>query len=233
VADFITLSCPTCGGKLQITPDIDRFACAHCGNEHIVKRSEGTIAIQPLAESLGGLRRATDRTASEMALRRLSEELTSLGDARSQAESSVEGCQKAIKERERARHELVRDAITLPLVLILAFLWPLPLQLSGKIGPLSAAQTDDLIVWLIPPAAVALVTASTIRRRLTVPALKVRREQIEADLAAAQASLRSVDEAISSVNAEQAPHRGLVSLREDPSVSRLPTPKREAPTPTA
>ena len=54
MADLFTLTCPTCGGKLQITPDIDRFACTHCGNEHLVKRSEGVIAIQPLAEFAHG-----------------------------------------------------------------------------------------------------------------------------------------------------------------------------------
>lgn len=38
MADFITLSCPSCRAKLQITDDIDRFACLHCDNEHLVRR---------------------------------------------------------------------------------------------------------------------------------------------------------------------------------------------------
>jgi DNA-directed RNA polymerase subunit RPC12/RpoP len=212
MGDFVTLTCPTCGGKLQITPYIDRFACTHCGNEHLVKRSEGVIAIQPLAESLTGLKRATDRTASEMALRRLSEELARLGDARLQAQGKVEECQQALRERERARRKVLWDVITVVPVLVLVFLWPLPFQLSGQIGPLSAAHTEDLIVWLIPPAVVTLISALVIRHRLAAPALKKRREQIQADLAAAQESLHGVDEAISSVNAEQSHHRELVSL---------------------
>jgi len=212
MGDLVTLTCPTCGGKLQITPDIDRFACTHCGNEHLVKRSEGVIAIQPLAESLTGLRRATDRTASEMALRRLREELARLVDARSQAESRVTECQQALRERERARRKVLRDVITVVPVLILVFLWPLPLQLSGEIGSLSAARTEDLIVWLVPPALVMLISVLVIRHRLAAPALKKRREQIEADLVAAQEDLRSIDEAISNLNAEQALHRGRVSL---------------------
>lgn len=40
--DFVTLSCPTCGGQLQITKDIERFACGHCGNEHIVRGYRST-----------------------------------------------------------------------------------------------------------------------------------------------------------------------------------------------
>lgn len=214
MADFVTLACPTCGGKLQITPEIDRFACTHCGNEHLVKRSEGVIAIQPLAESLSGLRRATDRTASELAIRRLAEESASLKTTRAQAETRVQECQDSLKARERGRRELIKSAVVLSLAVFLTFLWPLPLELSGEIGPLSAAQTDDLIVWLVPPVVVALIAVVTIQRRLAAPALKIRREQVEADLAAAQESLRSVDEAISSLDAERAHHRGLVSLRE-------------------
>jgi predicted RNA-binding Zn-ribbon protein involved in translation (DUF1610 family) len=45
MAEFITLTCPTCGGKLQITEDIERFQCSHCGNDHLVKRFGGTITI--------------------------------------------------------------------------------------------------------------------------------------------------------------------------------------------
>jgi predicted RNA-binding Zn-ribbon protein involved in translation (DUF1610 family) len=36
MVDFITLSCPSCGYKHQITKDIDQFACVACGNEHII-----------------------------------------------------------------------------------------------------------------------------------------------------------------------------------------------------
>ena len=39
MSDFITLSCPSCGNKLQFTDDIDSFACGACGNEHIVNHS--------------------------------------------------------------------------------------------------------------------------------------------------------------------------------------------------
>jgi hypothetical protein len=46
--NLITLSCPSCGNKLQITEDIDRFACAECGNEHIVIRSGGVVALKPV-----------------------------------------------------------------------------------------------------------------------------------------------------------------------------------------
>ena len=52
MSDFITLSCPTCNGKLKITDDIDRFACVHCGNEHVVKRGGGVVSLKPVVEQL-------------------------------------------------------------------------------------------------------------------------------------------------------------------------------------
>lgn len=87
--DFITLTCPTCGGKLQITPDVERFACAHCGSEHLVRRGAGVVSVAPVVESMDRLRRATDRTASEMAIRRIKEELSALDAAKAEAEARL------------------------------------------------------------------------------------------------------------------------------------------------
>jgi hypothetical protein len=73
--DYYTLTCPTCGGKLQITDEIDRFTCAHCGNEHIVKRMGGTISLAPVVEGLSNIQVGVDKTASELAITRLREEI--------------------------------------------------------------------------------------------------------------------------------------------------------------
>ena len=212
--DFVTLTCPKCGGKLQITPDLDRFACAHCGNEHLVKRAEGVVALQPLTESLGGLRRATDRTASEMALRRLADELGDLKESRAQAERRIEECQQALRDRDRARRLLLKSVVSLTLAFAISFLWPLPLQLGGVIGSLAEAQGDDLVVWLFFPAVIAVITVATIRHRLSAPALRTRREQLEGDLAAAMEHLRTLDDSVSRVHAEREQHRGLVVLHD-------------------
>ena len=42
MTDFIMQTCKSCGGKLQITQEIDEFACMYCGSEYHVKR-EGEI----------------------------------------------------------------------------------------------------------------------------------------------------------------------------------------------
>jgi hypothetical protein len=76
--DFVTLSCPSCGGKLQITADIERFACAFCGNEHIVKRGGGIITLSPVVEGLKNVQTGVDKTASELAIQRLTREIAEL-----------------------------------------------------------------------------------------------------------------------------------------------------------
>lgn len=71
---FISLSCPACGAKLQITADLDRFACQHCGTEHIVRRDGGAVSLKPVVDSINRLKIGVDRTASELAIKRLREE---------------------------------------------------------------------------------------------------------------------------------------------------------------
>jgi hypothetical protein len=87
--DFVTLSCPTCGGQLQITNDIDRFACSHCGNEHLVNRAGGIVSIRPVVEGLQRVQAGVDRTAAEPAIRRLREDLTAIEVQRKQLKTEL------------------------------------------------------------------------------------------------------------------------------------------------
>ena len=84
-SDFITLSCPNCGGKLEITPDMERFACKYCGMEHLVNRAGGSVSLAPVVE---GLKRVetkfdrvltgSDRLAAEQTIQRLKAEIPEL-----------------------------------------------------------------------------------------------------------------------------------------------------------
>jgi predicted RNA-binding Zn-ribbon protein involved in translation (DUF1610 family) len=76
--DFITLSCPSCGGGLQLTDDIERFACAHCGQQHIVRRQGGTVSLSPVLRELGRIHAGVDKAASELAIVRIKEEIVAL-----------------------------------------------------------------------------------------------------------------------------------------------------------
>jgi len=78
MADFVTLSCPSCGGKLEITNDVERFACSHCGREQIVKRSGGIVSLSPVVDALNRVSVGVDKTAAELALVRLQKEIDGL-----------------------------------------------------------------------------------------------------------------------------------------------------------
>lgn len=73
MSDFVTLTCPSCGGKLKVTSDIERFACAHCGTEHIVKRGDGIIALSPVLNAIAGVKSSVDILANDVLLRRAKE----------------------------------------------------------------------------------------------------------------------------------------------------------------
>lgn len=60
---MIKLTCNSCGGKLEITPDIERFACGHCGNEWIVNRGGGIISLKAVEEKLGTIEKNTKKSA--------------------------------------------------------------------------------------------------------------------------------------------------------------------------
>ena len=57
---------------------MNRFACGHCGNEHIVRRSGGTISLTPVVEGLRKVQSGVDKTASELAIVRLKKEIEEL-----------------------------------------------------------------------------------------------------------------------------------------------------------
>ncbi len=84
-SDFITLACPKCGGSLEITPDMDRFACKFCGSEHLVRRSGGMVSLAPVVEGMKRVEEkfdraliGADRMAAEQTIQRLKNELVGL-----------------------------------------------------------------------------------------------------------------------------------------------------------
>jgi predicted RNA-binding Zn-ribbon protein involved in translation (DUF1610 family) len=100
-SDFITLSCPNCGGKLEITPDMERFTCQFCGNEHIVRRTAGAVSLAPVVE---GLKRVetkfdqvltgSDRLAAEQTIQRLKDEIQALTTQMAEKAQYIQGNSK-------------------------------------------------------------------------------------------------------------------------------------------
>lgn len=76
--DFVTLTCPNCGGKLEITTDIKRFACSHCGNEHVVTRGSGIVSIIPISDEITKIQTSIDKSAAEIEISRLKIEINEI-----------------------------------------------------------------------------------------------------------------------------------------------------------
>jgi DNA-directed RNA polymerase subunit RPC12/RpoP len=211
MGDSVTLTCPTCGGKLQITPDIDRFACTHCGNEHIVKRSEGIIAIQPLAESLTALKRATDRTASELAIRRLTEELNQLQAGKQQAEGKVTEHCKVIAAHN-AKKEGCQTAIVAVVTLLLCYGAYLASEEFAKDAPQGSLLSGLTWVFMIWLGAWVLMAVWFPLKWLLSSDPKPERKVAEENLRAAEAEVGALTQALAQKQAEIAQQQQLVGL---------------------
>ena len=75
------LKCPSCGAALGVAESLDVFACAYCGASVRVERRDGTISLQPLTDAMLAIQRSSDRTAAELAVKRLREDLAKLEES--------------------------------------------------------------------------------------------------------------------------------------------------------
>lgn len=74
----IPIKCAGCGGNLDITPEMENFSCGYCGTAQVVQRSGGTISLKVVGEAIKRVQVGTDKTAAELAIKRLNGELASL-----------------------------------------------------------------------------------------------------------------------------------------------------------
>ncbi len=79
-AMLVALKCPNCAGALKVGPEMSAFACGYCGANVVVKREGGTVSLG-LEAAIAKVQRGTDKTAAELAIKRL---LTEIGDLESQ-----------------------------------------------------------------------------------------------------------------------------------------------------
>lgn len=77
----LTLNCTNCGANLEVSQDMERFACGYCGSQQIVERRGGTVALKPLTDAIRLVQSGTDKTAAELALKRMKQELVALQDS--------------------------------------------------------------------------------------------------------------------------------------------------------
>ena len=78
MANMIKLSCNSCGAKLEVTEDIERFSCASCGSEWIVQRSGGFVSLKGVEEGIQAISDSTEILAIDVKIRKLKEKLALL-----------------------------------------------------------------------------------------------------------------------------------------------------------
>jgi predicted RNA-binding Zn-ribbon protein involved in translation (DUF1610 family) len=49
MSDFITMQCPSCGGKLAVGNNVLSLKCEHCGVEHMIRREAGEVTLESYA----------------------------------------------------------------------------------------------------------------------------------------------------------------------------------------
>ena len=49
MSDFVSLSCPSCGGQLRVASNSTSLRCEHCGSEYMVRRESGSTMLESYA----------------------------------------------------------------------------------------------------------------------------------------------------------------------------------------
>lgn len=88
----VRLLCPHCGATLSVSEAMGKsVACSYCGTSLAIQKSEGTVFLTELGDAISRVQAGTDRTAAELAVRRLSEDLARLETGRRQLTTRREG----------------------------------------------------------------------------------------------------------------------------------------------
>lgn len=74
----IRVNCPSCGSTAPHSQKDHDFTCEYCGTRFQVKTSSGNIELAPLINTVNDLKFGMDRTGSEMAIRRIKDEINEL-----------------------------------------------------------------------------------------------------------------------------------------------------------
>jgi predicted RNA-binding Zn-ribbon protein involved in translation (DUF1610 family) len=142
MADLLTLTCPTCGGSLQVTNDVDHFACMHCGNTHIVDPETRAASLAGEVQTL----------RAEVTAQRLQSELAILKKRRDEAHLGLTQMQLKTREYNRVRWLLryLFAGCTLLCVIATLSIWN-DKGLSSQLLPASGLSLGAcLIAFLLP-----------------------------------------------------------------------------------
>jgi predicted RNA-binding Zn-ribbon protein involved in translation (DUF1610 family) len=158
--EAVTLKCPSCGSSLDVSSDMERFACGYCGTEQIVLRRGGTVSLKPVEEAISKVQVGTDKTAAELALVRLRGEL-----------AEVEGKWQDWESHFAQRRATETGGQATVLLILLAILFGI-----AALGLFSGNETAAA-VWcgVATLALTALVARSVVRSNRTMKRIEAER----------------------------------------------------------
>jgi len=73
--NLITLRCSNCSASLQLSDKLDRFICNYCGTEQLLVSGADGYFFKRLEDRLDSLEKTTEKGNTELALKRLREDL--------------------------------------------------------------------------------------------------------------------------------------------------------------
>lgn len=176
---IVSLKCPQCGGALQVSPEMQHFACGYCGGSVVVSRSGGTISLG-LEQVLANVQKGTDKTAAELAIPRLEREIREKEDE-IQAETL-----NATKVKEDAGSTATVGCLALVILSVFGAMAFMMVTAEVSFGILSLIPVGVFLV------ASAILWVSWSGRHAKAQALAQREEEIKARLASHSTELEQL-----------------------------------------
>jgi hypothetical protein len=116
---MIVLSCQKCGASLQVTDDLEIFACAHCGTSHRVDRGGGIVSLRKVEGHLESMAHGVDRQTAELALARLKDELAECKREGDSLDAKIKAAQTTVRSMKSASFWWFAGAIGCVIVVVI------------------------------------------------------------------------------------------------------------------
>ena len=147
MAEYVSLTCPSCGSRLQVTNDLDTFACSYCGTELRASRGSGVVSLKPVMEGLGRVESKLDQNTAEIRRLRIMGEIDELQRSRASIlqTMAVQESTRRLVQGGKRRHP-VRGAI-LGLIALSLFSSSCGAFASGGAEGLTTLVFAGLLMW--------------------------------------------------------------------------------------
>jgi hypothetical protein len=150
----IAMECPNCGAGLEITSDLETFACSYCGSTIKVTRHGGAVSLKQIEQAINGIKTSADRIAAELALNRLNGELGEVTSEIFIAEADLENAPYGLMPVKMFDYSLPlkingeRNWSALPRhELVALIVWATIAMLIGILGSFAASVVVLAVAW--------------------------------------------------------------------------------------